>query len=253
MRRSSLCAAFAAAALAAPALADRVVITNSGPGYGGGAFNARVTVEDNTDSFYAHLAHGSTVMLTTFCLEVQEHFYSNRSYYVDWDYSAANGGGTAGGASGSPLRDPISSSTAYLMSMAHAGTLVFNIGSGNVTLSLTNNSHQRALQEAIWSLENESWSGYSGASSTVGRIRANLIARANANNNGSLYNVAVMRLWQNRSGNSETGFTFSGYAQDQLAIIPLNLTVVPLPPAAWAGLATLGVAALARRRVNRRG
>jgi len=83
------------------------------------------------------------------------------------------------------------------------------------------------LQEAIWALQN------------------NMAAPAPGAN--EFYDLAIASNWQD-IGNVRVLNLYSSdgsMRQDQL-------TMVPLPPAAWAGLATMGVAAIARRRSMKR-
>jgi hypothetical protein len=229
VRAVQVCAAVATIGTAAGvASADRVVL-NGGLGYGGGPFTAQVTREagligSNAAPFSPFPgASESTLNLTTFCVEVGEFFSPGEAYFAEYSLSASAGG--VGGA------DPLSTQTAWLFSRAVAdqgaltGVLGAAFNAGNV-------GHGRAVQEAVWALEGESFALSGG---TVGAWRDALISLANANANGSLYGVMIMRLWDQRTWNSGAGgWAFGGNHQDQLVY-----TQIPLPPAAWAGLGTI--------------
>lgn len=219
-------AAVALVGLAASvACADKVVL-NGGPGYGGGSFAATITREvgmigSNPAPFSPFSAAEATISTTTFCCETGETFVPGQSYYVQYGTSA-NSGGTGSGV------DPIGSASAWLFSRAVADGSALNGVFGS--FSLANANHSRAVQEALWKLEGET---YSYAGGTVGAWRDALVSLANSSANGSLYGVMLMRLWDSRSYNAGSGsWDFTGHRQDQFVLIPL-------PPAAWAGLGTI--------------
>lgn len=209
------------------ASADTVKL-DGGPGYGGGSFVATITREVGPISGHAApfspfgTAEGALVT-RTFCAETGEHFVPGTSYFVQYSTTAMNGG--TGGAG-----DPLGTQSAWLYSRAvsdpSALASVFGVGGFNIT----NANQSRAVQEALWKLEGES---YTFATGTIAGWREALITLANTNSNGSLYGVMFMRLWDTRSYNSGSGsWDFSGRRQDQFVM-------VPLPPAAWAGLGTI--------------
>jgi hypothetical protein len=224
------------AGVGATALADKVVL-DGGPGYGGGAFNATITLESGSP-----FGSSGTVLTKTFCVETQSYFNPGTQYFVEYSNSATPGGGGASGG-----QDPLGYDTAWLFSRAMMGALSWNLNDGNgvVAFDINNATHERAMQEAIWQLENEVWGSYSSASSTVGKIRDNIKAQAAAHAaDGTYYGVAVMRLWDTRTG-TPGNYTYSGDHQDQIVLIPL-------PPAAWAGLSMMagvvGMAYIRRRK-----
>jgi hypothetical protein len=225
-------------AAAGGASADKVVL-NGGPGYGGGSFGATITTEAGSPF---GLTPGTIVSTRTFCVETEEYFNPGTQYYVEYALSAVNGGGGAVGG-----EDQISRRTAWMFSQALSGILQWDIGSGLTTFDINNATHNRAVQEAIWAQEQETYA-YSGALTTVGKIRDNILAQASlVSENGNLFGVLVMRLWSGRTSLPGGGYSFSGNKQDQLVLIPL-------PPAAWAGMSMLTIlagAAAVRRRLNR--
>lgn len=232
-RFAVIVSSFVLAGAASATLADTVKL--SGSGWSGGSFGATITKEAGSP-FGGPV--GGTHITRTFCIETEEFFTPGTSYFVEYATSAVSGGGGAVGG-----QDPIGSATAWLFSRTISGLLSWDIGSGNTTFDVNNITHNKAVQEAIWQLEQENWS-YSGAASTIGKIRDAVKAQALADSDGSLYGVMVMRLWQNRSG-SPGNYSFSGNVQDQLVLIPL-------PPSAWAGLSMLaGLAGLAYMRRQR--
>jgi len=105
------------------------------------------------------------------------------------------------------------------------------------------NERASALQLAIWRLEDEisnttNWDNLGNADvRALAAILYNAAtAAAAANGSGDFYGVRVLRLYTLGGVNS----------QDQL-------TLIPLPPAAWAGLSTLagvGFVGYIRRRKN---
>lgn len=153
----------------------------------------------------------------TFCLERNEYFIPGSTYEATIDVAARNGG-VSGGSDGA---DPISPATAYLYTQFRAGNLGFS--------SFTNSSDSAALQDAFWFLEGE-------ISSVTGQAQA-LVNQALAAGWTNIGDVRVLNIV------GPNGSSDNGYAQSQL-------TMVPLPAAAWAGLAGLGgvVAHNVRRR-----
>jgi len=105
--------------------------------YGGGEFGADIDGNGTVD-FY------------TFCLEKNEGLAFNRTY----DYSLGTGAIAGGLGGGSP--DPISQGTAYLYRRFLNGSLTgYNFATGNAALNAARAASGRALQNAIWILENE--------------------------------------------------------------------------------------------------
>lgn len=247
---------FAAASFVSGAGADTIVVT-SGPAvsYGGGPFNATISVETGliggNPAPFTPFSSGP-VSIQTFCLETNEFVSFGPSYFVEYGASAI-GGGTGGVIGG---QDPLSSATAWLTSQAigSPGGLASVFGAGGFNIATA--GHQRAMQEAIWMLEDENWepggpgtgSAYS-VGNQVATWRDALIAEANTNGTGSLFGVMVVRLWTSRTFNGTTGqWEFDGAGQDLIVLIPL-------PPAAWAGMGTLAAVigfSYMRRRSFRR-
>lgn len=118
---------------------------------------------------------------------------------------------------GNGQEDPISTQTAYLYYNFRMGTLA-GYTAGNLADGL-------ALQEAIWALENEMNAPAPGVNKFY-----DLALKSNWTD------IGMVRVLQIGNPDGSCG-------QDQL-------TLVPLPTAAWMGLATLGVAAGLRRRVK---
>ena len=196
---------------------------------------------------------GSNSFLT-FCIEYNEHIGFGTTYYTQIATSASNGG--VGG--GHP--DPISGATAAVYrefrragtnTVLFGGARLFGSGTANYNFSSNNSGggfntseETSAIQHAIWSLEGEITLD---ANNRVDQLAQLIVNWGMANDHG-LQGVRVMRLWTNRSG-SNGNYTYSGFAQDQL-------TLVPLPPASLAGLGMLaGVASfgvIRRRKLNAR-
>lgn len=189
----------------------------------------------------------------TFCLEKNENITFGRTYYTQIATSAANGGNGGG------HPDPLSAATAAVYrEFRRAGTNTVLFGgaaiAGQSSYNFTNggyNTRQEtsAIQHAIWALEGEITLDLVVSHHNYTDQLANLIVNwANANNNGALMGVRVMRLWTNRSGSAGGGYTYSGYAQDQLTLVPLPAAA----PAALGLLASLaGVRAIRRARQGR--
>lgn len=79
----------------------------------------------------------------SFCLEVDEYVSINRQYYAEFAYSADAGG------NGGPSPDPICKASAWLYRGFISGTIGYR----------NNEADARALQQALWWLENESYTG----------------------------------------------------------------------------------------------
>jgi hypothetical protein len=159
----------------------------------------------------------------TFCMEYLETFSPGNIYTTVINNRAIQGGVGL-------LGDPLDIRTAWLYTHFRAGDLNLQPGAGGY--SPTSNASAGNLQDAIWWIEEE-------VDSNGNRVGANnfLVAAAdNAVLNGwnTIGRVRVLNLYGSDGSNH----------QDQL-------TVIPLPPAAWAGAVGLaGVMALGyvRRR-----
>jgi hypothetical protein len=162
----------------------------------------------------------------TFCVEENEYLGFGGQYYTQIATSAMNGG--LGG--GSP--DPLDARTAKIYREFRSGGSFGGIGTFSDGYNTSDETS--AIQYAIWNIEGELTLG----NDAISLLAADIVAWA-ANNDGSIGNVRIMRLWDTYQNG-----VYSGNHQDLL-------TLVPLPPAAWAGLGTLtGVAGLGllRRR-----
>ena len=142
--------------------------------------------------------------------------------------SAAVTGGYGGG---NP--DPISAATAYLFTQFRDGLLAGYMFSGS---NAQRQGSAEALQIAIWTLEDEY--GGAGGPAPVNAQASQWVAAAHAAVAGTWGNtvglVRALNLSQDGNGRQDV------------------LTLIPLPPAAWMGLAGLvGVTVMkARRRVS---
>lgn len=163
---------------------------------------------------------GSATSFLTFCMEGNENLNApGDNYYGEIADSALNGG--LGG--GSP--DPLDSLTATLYAEfrgANSFGALASLGGNGVTSAV----ESAALQLAIWYIEGER------TFADLNATAVDLYNWAVANDTGSIGDVRVLRLWTNFDGT-----TYSGHAQDQL-------TIIPLPPAAWAGIGSLAGVAL---------
>ncbi len=197
-------------------LAGQVRIDHPGdsyrnPSFSGGAFRAT-----NVSGYNGETGGfgGSATSFLTFCIERDENVSLGSTYYTTIGTTAQDGGISGG----SP--DPLSAVTAKLYSEFRSTGNYGNLAElGNNLLDTANEI--RSLQRAIWHSEGElDGSEYTGDSLAVA-----LYNWAVANNDGSIGNVRVLNLWRD-AGHTQ-------FAQDQL-------TLIPLPPAAWAGLTALG-------------
>jgi hypothetical protein len=209
-------AGLAVGVLASSGLAqNRVTVSHPGdawrdPGFNGGAFRA-THVQGYIGEFGGPGSVGSSFL--TFCLERDEFVSLGGTYHADLDIVAREGG------VGGPSPDPISPETAALyQEFRNGGTFGGLIGAIDAAAT-------RSIQLAIWFLEDEN----PGSAYTNDAVANGLVAWANANDDGTIGRVRVMNLWANGDG--------MGNQQDML-------TIVPLPPAAWAGIGSLAGVAL---------
>lgn len=131
----------------------------------------------------------------TFCMEAGETFANGVTYYAVINTAAVKGGtGTS---------DPLDPRTAYLYTNYMAGAYGYDFNTEN------------ALQEVIHYIEGER------ASLSVGNPwsgqAATLYAAANASGWTTIGNVRVVNLWTSYDPQTKT---YSGYAQDQLVLVP---------------------------------
>jgi len=241
MRRAQtwMMIAGALAAAAGQAMADGTIkVTDptnayNGTDSSGGAFIVNQVSGDN--GFLGDLGLSATTGGTdnkgsfyTFCIERSETFTFNTLYYTQIADSARGGGGGAIG-TGATAYDPLVGVTAKLYSTFRCG------GSFGGTIGVIDTAiESTAMQNAIWFSEGEK---------TWAELDANaqyLYNWAKTNSDGGLHGVRVLRLWTTLSNG-----VYSGASQD-------FLTLIPLPPAAYAGMGTfagmLGFAAIRRRQ-----
>ncbi len=238
------------ATMAGTTLADGGVLISVGaPGYdggiglGGGAFTATPT-----SGYIGELSGPGSIgtSFQTFCLQENENVGLPGNYTaVISTYTVLEGrsnydpSGPTAPTTGTG-RDYLSPTTALLYSTFRNGGNFGGFGTGQSTQDLT-----QALQLAIWFSEGEltdgdntfgNYSNYAGGAGDD-TLAEKLFAWASnpLNNQGSLWDVRVLQLF-NADGSN---------AQDML-------TIVPLPPAAYAGMGTLagviGMGYIRRRR-----
>jgi len=141
MKKFLTTALLAGTAFVPMAEAAQVVFTSPAwrdTAYGGGEFAADILGSGGKPDFY------------TFCLELNEGLEFNKTYNFTTS-DAAEAGGISGG---SP--DPISEGTAYLYDLFSKGVLLnYSFATGNQVANAARAASGRALQNAIWALENE--------------------------------------------------------------------------------------------------
>jgi hypothetical protein len=234
VRRAAIGAA-SCLAVSGTALADGHIKTTDATGiYNGtdGTGGAFIVSQDSGDN---GLLGGLGLSATTggeygrgsfysFCIERNEDLHFGAQYYTQIAKSAMYGG--VSGGSGNPSVDPLSSETAVLYRTFRDG------GSyGGTVGTIDSSAETTALQWAIWYSEGELAWGDINAQAQELYTWAHAWA-LDPDNAGQLCGVRVLRLWD-----SNANGVFSGAHQDLL-------TVVPLPPAAYASMATLGAMGL---------
>lgn len=239
----TIAGSFALAVAAESSLASTVRIYNPGTNYRqstgvGGEF--RVDPEVGFSGLEDGMVIAGRFGFESFCLERQETFFPGSLYESVLSDRAVLGGGGGGGQS-----DLLDGRSAWLYEQFRAETLpgyVFTPGPGRAASSA-------ALQMAIWFIEQEMGS-VSNAFVTLANQQAQLAgyvtydAGSNTYTTLSIGSIRVLQIW-------DVGFVGSPmghFHQDML-------TLIPLPPAAWAGLASLGgvmVLGYVRRRRNER-
>ena len=214
------------------------VITNKGVGYNGLYGDNRTVGDLTTDNSAAAnpnlrlVDSGVEQSFLSFCIERNE-YISNGAYYWTEISTTARFGGTGGGTGG---EDQLSGRTALLYNhfrnIGTDGVVPGTLFGGAIADGTWDAGDSSALQLAIWASEDEA------QISSLAGLSLALYNWANLNNDGGLHGVRVLRLWTNEN--------LSGPSQDQL-------TLIQLPPAAWAGLSTLagvGFVGYIRRRKN---
>jgi len=241
----------AVAGLAGNALADGRITTNANPGGSGGRYDGSdgsggafeftpsnaFHVNQNNAGYNGELGGlGLTNSFYSFCLERTEFLGSPQ-------YSEISTSSSGGGISGQDQTgtDPLDARTAVIyQEFRNNGNFggIGNIGSSSVSVGQSLTS---SVQHAIWFIEGELTAGeVAGDANAVAMVAW---AQLQVNAGAGIGNVRVLRLWANFDPN--TG-AYSGAGQD-------GLTLIPLPPAAWAGLGSLACVACIgaiRRRKN---
>lgn len=190
---------------------NRVNVSSPGSGLRAGSFDGGAFVATRVAGYIGRTGDfgGSATTFLTFCMEYNEHVTLGNTYYATISDGARNGG------LGGPNPDPVSVVTAAMYrEFRNAGNFG---GLGQVNTG----AETRSLQRAIWFEEQE----ISQAEFQADALAVALRNWAINNNDGALHGVRVLNMWTNANG--------TGNAQDML-------TIVPLPPAGWAGLASLG-------------
>jgi hypothetical protein len=254
-------AALAVAALTGSALADgRVTITDAtgvynGSDGSGGAFTVtRATpgTGNQNNGDYNGLYGGNRVdgdgrsanSFLSFCLERQDNLGFGSTYFSQIETSAYD----TTAPTGQPNPDELSWITANIYRefrrltdsvTATVDTTGFFGGAFGASLS---GAETTAIQQAIWYTEGElAWASLSTAAQDV------YTWASGAGMNQGLRGVRVLRLWSNFS-TANSSLPYQGQYRDSHQDL---LTLVPLPPAAYAGIGTFaGIFALAavRRR-----
>lgn len=244
----------AVAGLASVTLADgRVTMTDAtgfynGTDGSGGAFTATKAADGvgaNYNGSYVgeyggNGTSGNTYL--TFCLEEHENIGFGGTYYAQISTSAMAGGSGYDPATNTTApagSDPLSPVTARIYTeFRNSGNFGGNSTDATFADGYNTSAETTAIQNAIWYSEGEKTLGDIGGNTSLAYKIWNW---ANTNNNGMIGNVRVLRLWTSYN----TGSGYSGFAQDQLVL-------VPLPAGAYAGLGTLagvlGFGAIRRRR-----
>ena len=199
------------------AMADGQVSFNDAAGkYNGTSGGAFVANRVSGDVGLLNGGQGLTSnQFHTFCIETSTTFNFGVNYWGQIATSSVRSGTSSapGGVVG------LSNITARLYREFRNNGNFGNVGSfasGYTTAAQTN-----AIQNAIWAAQ-----GQIAVSSLTGDSLA--LYNWAKNNQDGLKGVRVLRLWT-----TNTSGVYSGAIQDQL-------TMIPLPPAAWAGLGTLG-------------
>lgn len=218
---------------AAEVVAGSIVNFTDGVGNGqGGAFNGSVV---------SGAAGAWNNSFESFCLEYNESFSFGTNYMVGGVTNhTVNAPGAYGTYTGNEpghtsTQDPISAGTAWLFTQFFTTNLSNNATWGNASQATKNT----ALQEAIWSLEGESFGSMSALANSYKTLAESAVSSGAWSGIG---NVRVLNLFgQDGQGN------YTKHVQDQIYMV----SSVPEPETyalMLAGLALVG--GVARRRRN---
>lgn len=184
-------------------------------GTGGGAF---IATRVNGDIGYPNELGLAAGQFYTFCVERSASINLGNATTYWGQIATSSSQGANGGVTSGTI--PLSNITARLYREFTENGRFGNVGSfvnGYTTAAQTD-----AIQNAIWAAQ-----GQITVASLTGDSLA-LYNWAKANSSAGLKGVRILRLWT-----TNTNGVYTGASQDQL-------TMIPLPPAAWAGLGTLG-------------
>jgi len=140
-------------------------------------------------------------LFESFCIETNELISNNGVYWTEISDRASFGG------SGGPNPDPIAAETAYIFKKWWD-----NDGFDATGDSLVTDEDANVVQWAIWTIEQESFTG--PTSDQLDDVN-DLIADAVAHNTGSIGGVRVMQLWTHQTLRDS-----AHKAQDQLTVVP---------------------------------
>lgn len=245
-------AGVAVAGLSSAAFADGQLRVDyaSNANYNGGGGGGGFQVTPHNGGYIGQLGGngGDSNSFVTFCIEEGETFSPGHQWYFGHITTAAVSGQASPGSGWDPVTntdaavgsDPISSTTALIYRTFRDGG---DFG-GAITGAADTVAENAAIQRAIWFAEGEIYNhNEAGFRADSGLNLAEVIYDwARTNNNGSLYGVRVLQLWDSYSNGVGTG-----NHQDML-------TIIPLPPAAYAGigslLGVLGFGVIRRRRLR---
>lgn len=252
MKTNAIVSVAALAAAAGMAMADgRVTITDgfgvyNGTDGSGGAFTVTQAAAGANQNAVGNGLYGNNLVagdgrgtgtnsFLSFCLEKNDNLAFNTTYFTEISTSTFD---TLPPVGGPTNPDPLDARTAAIYRefrrIANGTADTTGLFGGALGATLTS-AGTTAIQNAIWYSEGE-----------IASISGTALAIYNwgvANQGQGIGTVRVLRLWN--SYNAQTG-QYSGSHQDLL-------TMIPLPPSAYAGMGTLagmlGLAVARRRKL----